>query len=223
MLIARRLAHWRSRLRRDDRGVSAIEFALGAPIFIILLLMGVDTARFVLATRQVEDVAATIGQMISVNQSGTVNYIDLQFFHDSAMVIYPQVLSDSAQQQLSWSNDINISLASIQFTMTPSSCTSNCTYVPKVLWTGGSVPRSCTVMPTSVSDTTRPSSSTLPADVYGSGSIIVVDVSFAFRPTIAPQLLKTLTIARSYYVAPRYVPTINYAKVSGDNGIAKSC
>lgn len=223
MLIASHFVQMRSRLRRDERAVSAIEFALGAPIFMVLLLMGVDTARYVLATRQVEDVAATIGQMISVNQSGTVNYVDLQFFHDSAMVIYPQVLADSAQQAVPWSKDINISMSSIIFTATPSSCTSNCTYVPKVLWSGGSIPRSCTVMPASVADTSRPSSTTLPADVFGSGSIIVVDVSFAFRPTLAPQFMKAMTIARSYYVAPRYVTAINYATVSGDNGIAKSC
>jgi Flp pilus assembly protein TadG len=223
MLIALPLKRLGSRLRRDDRAVSAIEFALGAPVFLLLLLMGIDTARFVLATRQVEDVAATIGQMISVNQSGSVNYMDLQFFHDSAMVIFPQVLADSTQQGKSWSNDIGISMASIQFTTTPTSCTSNCTYTPKVLWTGGSVPRSCTVMPTSVTDTAAPSSTTLPSDVYGSGSVIVIDVTFNFRPTIAPQFMKPISIARSYYVSPRYVAAVSYAKVSGDNGIAKSC
>lgn len=213
----------RGRFGRDRRGVSAVEFAFCAPAFIVLSLVGVDTTRYVFATRQVEDVAVTIGQMISVEQDGQVNYVDLQFYHDSAMVIFPQVLADSAQQSKKWGNDIGISMASIQFTATSSSCTSNCTYTPKVLWTGGTTPRSCTALPTSTTDTARSSSTTLPASAYGAGSIIVVDVAFSFRPTIAPSFMTTIPISRSYYVAPRYVSAITYQAKSGDNGIAHSC
>ena len=219
--MARRLD--RMKFCRNERGVSALEFALFAPVFIVLLLLGVDTTRFVFATRQVEDVAATIGQMISVEQDGQVNYVDLQFYHDSAMVMFPQVLADAAQQSKAWGNDIGISMASIQFTPSSTSCTTNCTYVPKVLWTGGTTPRSCKTLPTSTADTAPPSSTTLPASAYGAGSIIIVDVTFNFRPTIAPQFMTTIPILRSYYVAPRYVSSITYGTKSGDNGIAHSC
>ncbi len=209
------------RFARDDRGVSALEFAFLTPVMLVLLLVGVDTTRYIRETRRVETVASTIGQMISVNQSGSVNYVDLQFFHDSAMVIFPEVLADSSQQQITWSNDISISMASFQFTPSPS-CAS-CSPTPKLVWAGGSKPRSCTTMPTPVADTASPSSSTLPTDAFTTGTLIVIDVSFNFRPTIAPQFMKTLSVSRSYYVAPRYVPSITYAVISGDNGIAKSC
>lgn len=211
------------RFGRDRRGASALEFALCAPIFIVLLLMGVDTTRYVYATRQVEDVAATIGQMISVQQNGQVNYVDLQFYHDSTMVIFPGVLTDSAQQAKAWGTDIGISMASIQFTPSSSSCTTACTYVPKVLWTGGTSPRSCTALPTPTSDTAAPSATTLPASAFGAGSIVVVDVAFSFRPTIAPRFMKTIPITRSYYVAPRFTSSIGYVAKTGDNGIAHSC
>ena len=213
----------RGRFGRDERGVSALEFALCAPIFIVLLLMGVDTTRFVFATRQVEDIAATIGQMISVEQDGVVNYVDLQFYHDSAMVIFPQVLTDAAQQSKTWDNDIGISMASVKFTPTSASCTSGCTYTSKVLWTGGTAPRSCTATLTSSKDTASPSPTTLPASAWGAGSIIVVDVTFSFRPTIAPRFMTTIPISRSYYVAPRFVTAITYGTTTGDNGIAHSC
>ena len=213
----------RSDFRRDARGTSALEFALCAPLFVALLLAGLDTARFSFATRQVEDVAATIGQMISVEQDGTINGTDLQFYHDAAMVIFPQVLTDAAQQSKSWDDDIGISVASIQFTATARSCTVGCTYVPKVLWAGGTTPRSCSVPPTAVADTAAPSPTTLPTSVFAAGSIVVVDVSFAFRPTIAPGFMATLPIRRSYYVAPRYVPTITYAAQAGAPSFAKAC
>ncbi len=207
---------------RDRSGVSAIEFAFCAPVMIILLLMGVDTYRYASATRQVEEIAATIGQMISVNQTGNVNYVDLQFFHDSTMVIYPEVLSDSKQLGINWSSDIGISMASVQFS-TASGCKSNCAYLPKVLWTGGSTPRACLFTLLPAADTAPPSRTTLPQDAFAPGSLIVVDVTFTFRPTIAMRFMPSLPIARSYYVTPRYVSAINYATVSGDNGIAKSC
>ena len=215
--------HGRSGFRQDARGTSALEFALCAPMFVVVLLMGLDTARFAFATRQVEDVAATIGQMISVEQDGTVNGTDLQFYHDSAMVIFPQVLSDAAQQSKTWDDDIAISVASVQFTATSPSCTAGCTYVPKVLWAGGTRPRSCSIPPTAVADTAAPSPTTLPSSVFAAGSIIVVDVSFAFRPTIAPRFMATLPIRRSYYVAPRYVPTITYAAQAGNTSFAHAC
>ncbi len=211
------------RLRGDERGVSALEFAFCAPVGIVLLLVGVDTTRYVFATRQIEDVAATIGQMISVNQVGSVNYVDLQFYHDSAMVTFPEVLSDSAQLAETWGSDIGISMASIQFTASSTSCGTSCTYLPKVLWTGGTTPRSCTVPPLAAADTAAPSSTTLPVDAFGPGSVIVVDVTFAFRPTLATKFMKTIPISRSYYVAPRYVSSVTYSKVTGDNAIAHSC
>ena len=213
----------RGAFRRDARGTSVLEFALCAPLFIVLLLAGVDTARYLFATRQIEEVATTIGQMISVEQDGSISSKDLQFYHDAAMVIFPQVLADAAQQSKTWDNDIGISVASIQFIATSPTCTVNCTYIPKVLWTGGTTPRSCSVRPTAVADTAGPSPTTLPTSVYGAGSIIVVDVSFGFRPTIAPRFMATLPIRRSYYVAPRYTPTITYADATGGNGFAHAC
>ena len=199
----------------DRRGVAALEFAIGAPMLIALLLLGVDVSRYIIATKRIENVAATIGQMISVSQTGTVSATDLQFFHDSAMVIFPQVLADSYAQQIAWGADIGITMSGVTFTQ------SGNTYVPHLVWTGGTMPRSCTVTMTAAPDTAAPSPSKLPADVFGPSMLVVVDVTYAFRPTIAPTFLSTIPIARSYYVAPRYVSSITYAGASGP--VAANC
>ena len=68
--------------------------------------------------------------MVSVNASGSVSSTDLQFFHDSAMVIFPQVLADSYAQHIAWGSDIGITMSSVTFSP------SGNTYVPKVVWTG---------------------------------------------------------------------------------------
>lgn len=208
---------------RNRAGISAIEFAIASPVIILLLVFGFDTARFIVSTEKIVNVASTIGQMISQNTTGTVNYVDVQFYRDSAMVIFPQVLADAKQQSIPWYNDISITMSSINFVASPSGCTTTCTYTPEVVWSGGSNPRSCTAPITSVSDTAAPSPTTLPVDVYGAGSLIAVDVSFQFKPTIAPSFMKNINISRSYYLAPRFVPLIKYAVISGDNGIASEC
>ncbi len=208
---------------RDQRAVSAIEFAIWAPVMCLLFLGSVDLTRYAMATGRLSDVADTIGQMLSVNDAGTVTYIDLQFYHDSAMVIYPQVLADAAQQQMAWSNDLQITLSSITFTATPSGCTTNCTYVPKLLWTSGSNKRSCTVAMTSASDSALPSSSTLPADTFGPTSLLVVDIAYTYRSFLSGALFHNMTIKRSYYTTPRYVTTVNYTTVGGDPGTTTVC
>src|ERR1700722_2672499 len=121
--------------RRNRSGMAATEMAFIAPIMILLALGGVDTTRYVIATEQIDKVASTIGQMLTETQptipggrTAAVTYVDLQFFHDSAMVIFPDVLSDAANQGVSWTKDIEISMSSIQFTASPSTCTTNCTY-----------------------------------------------------------------------------------------------
>jgi Flp pilus assembly protein TadG len=207
----------------DRSGISAIEFAFLAPVALLLLLGGVDIVRYVTVTEKMQNVASTIGQMISQNTTGSVSYIDLTFYRDSTMVIFPQLLTDASQQGVPWSNDIGITISSVQFTSVVPSCTTNCTYIPKVIWSGGASPRSCLIPPTPVSNNAAPSSTTLPTDVFGPNSLIVVDVTYQFRPTIAPFFLKTIQTARSYYVVPRFVSQVQYQTIPGDNGIVQNC
>lgn len=210
---------------RETGAVSAIEFAFWAPVLCLMMLGGVDVTRYVIATGRISDVASTIGQMLSVNTSGKVNYVDLQFYHDSAMVIYPAVLADAKQQNVSWSNDMAITMSSVTFTATPQGCTSNCSYVPKVVWSAGSNPRSCTAAMTAAKyDTSAPSAKTLPPDVFGPTSLLVVDVVFTFRPLFLSKNPVTfsnilpITISRSFYISPRYVSSVGYQTITGDTG-----
>ena len=204
--------------RRDRSAVAATEMAFIAPVIIVLGLAGVDTANYVIATEQVSEVAGTISQMITTtgpaspgSSSGNVSNVDLQFYHDSAAVIFPGVLNDAAAHGISpWYKDIQISTASVQFTPAPSTCTSNCSYKATALWVAGDNPRPCDYSFASVPDSSTPSTTTLPSDLFAPGTIIVVDVVFTYHPTFASFLGAGLTIARSSYVAPRYVSVVNY-------------
>jgi Flp pilus assembly pilin Flp len=194
---------------RDRRGVAAVEFAFVAPVLIVVLLAGFDIARYAQTVRRVEAVATSIGQMLSVSTSGQVAVADLRFYEDATMVLLPQVLQDSYQRQISWGNDINITVSSINFSG------SDPNYVGTVGWSAGSNLRPCKTPMTATSDVSPPTAQTLPIDVFGPGSLIVVDIVFNFRPSVSSRILQSMPIVRSYYVQPRYVAALSYAGTAG--------
>ncbi|MGH6838577.1 MAG: TadE/TadG family type IV pilus assembly protein [Methylocella sp.] len=213
---------WRSR-----QAIAATEFVLVLPFLVAMMAGSAEVARLIVFARDVTLAATTSVEMITQNGTGKVNFIDLHFAQDSTMVIFPGILLDSSLKGTSWGKDISISMASVCFTSKASApctpvCTSNCTFA-NVVWSSGSSKRACGVNLTPVADTSGPSPATLPADVFGPGSLIVVDIIFNYTPIFAPRFFGTIPIARSAYIAPRYVPLIKYAVVSGDDGIGAEC
>jgi Flp pilus assembly protein TadG len=213
------------RFSRSTGGIAAVEFALILPLMIAIVFGSVEAARILTFSRRVNLVANTTIQMLTQNSTGTVNYIDLHFAQDSAMVIFPQVLLDSSQRGESWSQDVQISMASVQFTLANPSCTSKCSYNEKVVWRAGPNLRPCGVnaITAASSDASTPSTTMLPPDVFGPGSIVVVDIVYTYKPLFDLKLFNGITMARSAYVAPRYVSVINYSVISGDDGIGQQC
>lgn len=224
-------------LSGSTNATSATEFALILPALLIMLLAGVQVVQFIDASRKVERVANSISQMISQatppNQSSTdasVTAQDIHFSYDSAMVIFPYLMRDAALKGMSWWQDIYINYASIQFTQIGTSCGSNADqsacYAAKVLWTStgttGGQSRPCLVPQLPAPDNAATSPRTLPKSLFGPGSIIAIDVSFSFVPSIGARFLPSITIARSVYVQPRYASVINFDTTNND-GIVSKC
>ena len=217
-----------SSFARNRAGVSAVEFALILPIALVLMLMGFDTARYVLATQRIEEIANTAAEMLAQtavsaaavdSNDGAVSDGDLQFYWDSAMFLYPDSAAAASAQGVAWSSLLVVNMASINFVASPTGCTSSCTYKPKVVWTTNNH-RPCGSTISAVSDASTPSPSTLPTDVFGSGSIIVVDVTYTWQPTFGAAYLPSFSITRSTYMAPRNVNIVEAA--SGDK-LASNC
>jgi Flp pilus assembly protein TadG len=64
------------RLRRDHRGMMAVETAIALPILVGLLLSGVDYGRYVLILQKADRAAAVLADLVS--QSEIVNSSDLE-------------------------------------------------------------------------------------------------------------------------------------------------
>jgi Flp pilus assembly protein TadG len=194
---------------RSRRGVAALEFALIAPLLIALFLGGFELTRYMNAIRRITYLANSVAEMIAQNTTGSVNMVDIQFAQDSTMLIFPQVLSDSKGKGIPWGNDMTVDISAVDFTPTVSGCTSNCTYTAKVHWSTAGY-RPCSAPLSAVSDTAAPTATTLPSDVFGPGSLIVVDVVYTYTPVVATNIFGAMTIRHSAYLQPRYVASVNY-------------
>lgn len=234
------MSAWQISLRQfaaSRDAASAIEFALVLPVLILLMLAGLQVVLYVNATRKVEYIAASIGQMISeaaplsnATTVASVNAADLHFSHDSTLVLFPYIMADAAQKSIAWSKDISIDYASIRFNpINGTSCSGydlSACYTAGVVWTSGSTTgtnyRPCGPNQIAADDTAPPSPTTLPRSAFGPGSIIAVDVVFNFVPTFGAKFLPPIKVAKSVFLQPRYASLITYDTTKND-GIASPC
>jgi len=202
-------------LLRDKQGFVAVEFGLALPVLGLMLVGFVELDRYAWATRQLETSANAIAQMLS--QSQKVEPTDMKYAQDSVMVLFPRALQDSARLGKSWDSVVQVGMSEFNFAPSVPGCVSACAYQAKVGWSGGSARRPCNTVMTPVPDSTTPSKTTLPSDAYGPNSVIVVDLTFSYRPLFAEKIFGPLTIKRTSYLQPRYVNNLTYSVAGGDS------
>jgi hypothetical protein len=187
-----------------------------------LLLGFIELDRYAWAARQLEKTATSIAQMLS-QSTAALRPVDIKFARDSVMVLFPQVLQDSARQGHVWSDDISVTMSSVGFkNLTPGCLGAACVYEAKVAWTGGSAKRPCNAPLAAAPNAATPTPTTLPTDAFGPESIIVVDLSYTYKPLFASRLFGGFTLKRSSYLQPRYLPAVQYA-VSGGDSYVTTC
>lgn len=209
--------------RQAEAAVAAIEFAIIMPLLVLFMLAGAEAARFIYISRSLTNLAYSLATR-TAERTTPYNFNDVVFDYYSTVVTMPFLLGDSASRGTQWNYDVAITLSSIIFTPTKAGCTSNCTYTAKVAWSVNSPiagQRSCTVPPTAVADTATTTLTTLPQDIYASGSIIVADVVYAYTPIFGSKLIPAVSIRRSYFMQPRYLFPVPYTPAGFD--VAYTC
>ena len=124
------------RLFGDRRGMALVEFGLTFPILILAMTGAYEMSLAATAGRELTRLANSAATMLTVNTTGTINYLNLHYANDIAMLIFPDVLKDSAFKGVAWGSDISISMAGVGFSPTVAGCTSACTYQANIYWTG---------------------------------------------------------------------------------------
>lgn len=166
-----------ARFWRDRRGVSAVEFALIAPVLIVLYCGLAEMTQAMMAERRLSNIASAIGDLVAQGtQTGPTKMADIFTIGSTIMAPFPatnlkmcvvSVVSDaSGKDTVAWSK--------------PSvSGMTNCPAKDAVV----------TDVPTSV----------LPA----SQSVIMAKASYTYASPIKLVLPTSMTFNRTYYLRPR--------------------
>ena len=168
------------RLARDRRGVSAVEFALLAPVMIALYLGCVEISDGVSANRKVSLTAATLANLAT--QVATISSSDMtNILNASSAIIAPYSASNlkatlsclkidsTGKVTVAWSATLNGSARAAGSAIT----------IPSAL---------------------IPPSTSLPAQLLFS------EVNYAYTPTVGYTITGTLNLSDKMYMSPRITP-----------------
>jgi Flp pilus assembly protein TadG len=202
---------WLNRFIKSDNGVAAVEMALVLPFLVLLFLGTVEISRFFLISKRVSNVSASIAQMLST--SSAVRPKEQLYFLASSIYSIPTIEPDTLSAGGSVWGSHNVSMASVEFVPVDKNCqTSNCNFDAMVRFTYSVDPdqmRPCGKA-TKVADGIVLTSNTLPASLYGPGSVIVADVSYAYKPLFGSRFFGDITLFKSSFMAPRYMTVVPF-------------
>lgn len=208
---------------RNRSGVAAVEFALILPFMMVLYLGTAELTYGLMANRKMTLVARALSDLVAQEQDSTgITDAEITDVFNAARAIMSPY--DNAP--------LRMAVSSIEFV---SNGASPPVYTARTKWTAiyhdGSAkgtPRPCGVNAiTQVSNTTSPSSNTLPVGLYGAGTIIVADVSYSFRPPFSGSFLawstsqSSINFAQTTYMRPRMQPEILYNSATPPAGRTK--
>lgn len=177
---------WLRDFARDQRGVSAVEFAILLPLMLTLYLGGVEISQAVSADRKTTLVAHTIGdltaQVTNVTSSDISNVLSA-----GTAVAYPFS-----------SSNLKMTVSSVCIDSTGTKAT--------IGW-------SQTLNGTARTGTVT---SLIPAGLMvASTSLIWGEASYAYKPTIGWTITGTLTLSDKFFLRPRLSCSVTLNSASG--------
>ncbi len=184
-------------MRRDERGIAAIEFAMVLPVMILFVIAVFDVSKAMILNQQVYNAAHTIPIMASIQavQSDKSTSLTVAQVQQSMSAIYAEMPWIRAGIE---NGNRSVTMTSVVFQPTVANCVSSptvtCTYAPHVAW---SVPysdanakgflqvlRACgTLKQTTPAAWVESDLTSLPtANVANPDPILVVDVHYQYLP-----------------------------------------
>lgn len=208
---------------RDRSGIAAVEFALILPFMVVLYLGTAELTYGLMANRKMTLVARALSDLVAQEQDSTgITDAEITDVFNAARAIMSPYDN----------TPLRMSVSSIEFV---SNGATPPVYTARTKWTAvyfdtalKGTPRPCgTNAITQVSNTASPSSNTLPVGLYGAGTIIVADVSYAFKPPFSGSFLSwstsqsSINFAQTTYMRPRMQAEILYNTTSPPSGRTK--
>lgn len=196
---------------RNRSGVSAVEFALLAPVLVALMGGAVEFSGAITASNRATYVADALAEMVS-RTDHALSPTELKNFAVASALVNPDIVKFARLANVDIENAFKVTISSVQFDKASGSgptCTNNCVYTARTVFSYSlnGTARACGNL--SASNGQSFSTGNLPADVYGPGSLVVVDIDVSYKPVMPIRLAPTLSFKRSSYFRPRYVSRVD--------------
>lgn len=187
--------------RLRQRGVAALEFALTAPMLLVLLMSMYDIANAWLAWRRLTAAAQSVGEiatLLAVNADGSNTLTPDQGWRAStaAYASMPALLAQNARYGVTLSEV----LFSAQQGCGGSYCAAYIGWSKGVL--GTATPRACGAQ-TAVPDTAPSGPGVMPQSSFQAAPILVVDITYDYVPLFLGSAVGPIKMARSAYFPAR--------------------
>jgi len=164
-----------TRLAKDRRGVSAVEFALIAPALIAFYFGMAEVTQALLAERRAGHAASAVGDLVA--QSSQVTNAEITDIFSIAATIMKPYPADTTKLK-----------------MRVSSVTADANNNAKVDWSNGQ----------GMTAFNKDEAVTIPAGVLSAGqSVVMSEVSYAFSSPVNFFIPKPVTFSRKFYLRPR--------------------
>lgn len=211
MLIVPRILGWivdaGSRFRRGRDGVAALEFALIAPVLIVLLGGACDFSGAMTTANRATYVAEGIAQMISQTKD-TVDSSTMGEFIRTAPLLDPDILAYARRSGTTdLTKAVNVVVSSVVFIPKVSGCIDSCEYDAQTVFSttvGGWSVRPCGALGAGTGSLSK-----LPKEAFGPSPLVVVDVEMFYRPLMSIFLPSSMSFKRTAFFRPRNVQRIN--------------
>lgn len=206
------------------RAVAALEFAILAPFLLAATLGLYDLAtafitwrRITVATQSIVEIATAS----AANADNTNSLTEEQAWTASTALfaLLPQLRSEPPTAY-------SVVVSAVVFRPKDKQCARRCSYVANTAWSrtvqGVGPQRSCGQL-ADAPNGADPGPTTLPIDVFGPASLLVVDVTYSFRPLFSGLVWGDLRISRAAYFPPRTGSTGNWIRYAASADAAVRC
>jgi Flp pilus assembly protein TadG len=215
-------------LLKDRSGSPALEFALIAPVMLMLLAGAYDVTRLLLVMRQLSSASLQIVQIAteqSMQPDQTISLTVQQVYQAQTAIyaVFPRMQSGNDTSAFS------VTLSAAVYTASPANCVPGvtCTYTAKVAWSkalalGTQVIRPCGTI-SQVTSATRATIGTIPtAGMISVTSMLIADVTYQYMPMFTGTFTGPVSLRHTAFLMPRTGTSTQYVQYDIANGAANT-
>lgn len=182
-------------VKRDRNGVAAVEFALLAPMILLLLLAVVEYSKFTMVDRRAGLAAQMLAEYLSRDPDNFQTRDERHQAQDIWMIANPTADGANEFSDSGWQRGYSFGWASAEFVPRDPTCTNaTCEFDPEVNWvfhlpfgTQKQVKTSCNLE--TVPNSTPLDGTNVPIGIAGRAAIVMVDIVYPYQPLVGGQLI----------------------------------